>query len=128
MITTDPIADMLTRVRNALMSNKSEALVPYSKIKLAIAEIMKQSGYISDVKVVELPSGKHLSLTLDGNTKAEMIERVSKPGRRIYVKKHEIPNIRNGQGMVIVSTPAGIMTGSDAKAKGLGGELICKVW
>lgn len=128
MITTDPIADMLTRIRNALSINKTEVLVPYSKIKHSIAGILQQAGYITDIKVVEQGNGKNLLLGLEGSTKAETIQRISKPGRRIYVKKHEIPTIRSGLGMVIVSTPAGIMSGGDAKAKGLGGELICKVW
>ncbi len=128
MITTDPIADMLTRIRNAVATNKTEVLVPYSKIKESIAGILQQAGYIATIKVVEQGNGKNLALTLEGSNKAETIQRISKPGRRIYVKKHEIPTVRSGLGMVIVSTPSGIMSGSDAKAKGLGGELICKVW
>jgi small subunit ribosomal protein S8 len=128
MMTTDPIADMLTRIRNGIASGKTEIIVPYSKLKASIAEIMQNNGYLGKVTVVEDGSFKQLNLMLDGNSQPESLVRVSKPGRRIYAKASEIPSVRTGRGIVIVSTPAGIMTGKDARSKGVGGELICKVY
>ena len=128
MMTTDPIADMLTRIRNGINSGKTEIIVPYSKLKASIAEIMQQNGYLGKVSVVEQGSFKQLSIQLDPSSQPESLVRVSKPGRRIYAKANEIPSVRTGRGIVIVSTPAGIMTGKDARNKGVGGELICKVY
>ena len=131
MVTTDPIADMLTRLRNAAMVNKSEVSMPYSKLKARIAEILKKNGYITSIRHDE--AGVQGSLILGINpTQSDKaftaLVRVSKPGRRIYAKRDEIPRVLGGRGIVIVSTPAGVMTGYEARAKGLGGELICKVW
>ncbi len=128
MITTDPIADMLTRIRNGHLANKAEVLVPYSKIKASIAEILVSNGYLGKVKVDENGAFKQLSVSLSAKNIPESMVRVSKPGRRIYTKAHEIPTVRSGRGLVIVSTPTGIMSGQDAKKAGLGGELICKVY
>jgi small subunit ribosomal protein S8 len=128
MMTTDPIADMLTRIRNGIMSNKSEVVVPYSKLKAAIAEILQANGYLGKVSVVEVGGFKQLNIALDGNIRLESLIRVSKPGRRIYARADEIPTVRTGRGLVIVSTSAGIMTGQEARTKGIGGELICKVY
>jgi len=129
MMTTDPIADMLTRIRNGLSANKTAVLVPYSKIKHSIATILKTAGYIADIKEVKNGAFAELELRLDGSTKKiTTITRVSKPGRRMYTPKSEIPRVLGGRGIVILSTPSGIMTGSDARKAGVGGELICEVY
>lgn len=129
MMTTDPIADMLTRIRNGLSANKSAVVVPYSKIKLAIAQILKSNGYLTDVKETKNGAFMMLELKLAGsNKKINTITRVSKPGRRMYTPKSEIPSVLGGRGIVIISTPSGIMTGSEARKKGVGGELICTVY
>lgn len=127
-MTTDPIADMLTRIRNGIMSGKTEIEVPYSKLKSAIAEILQANGYLGKVTVTQEGSFKQLKLQLNGDSQPESLVRVSKPGRRIYAKANEIPSVRTGKGIVILSTPAGIMTGKEARTKGVGGELICKVY
>lgn len=129
MMTTDPIADMLTRIRNGLSANKSAVIVPYSKIKLSISQILKNNGYLTDVKEVKNGAFMMLELKLAGsNKKITTITRVSKPGRRMYAPTSEIPSVLGGRGIVIVSTPSGIMTGSEARKKGIGGELICTVY
>lgn len=128
MMTTDPIADMLTRIRNGIMSNKSEVVIPYSKLKAAVAEILQANGYLGKVSIAEVGGFKQLNIALNGNTQPESLVRVSKPGRRIYARADEIPTVRTGRGLVIVSTSAGIMTGKEARTKGVGGELICKVY
>lgn len=102
--------------------------VPYSKLKAAIAEILVSSGYLGGVSVEDDNGFKHLKLALGSSKKPEGLIRVSKPGRRIYAKSDEIPSVKTGRGLVIVSTPSGIMTGKEAKSKGIGGELICKVY
>ncbi|MDQ5943566.1 MAG: small subunit ribosomal protein [Patescibacteria group bacterium] len=128
-MTTDPIADMLTRIRNGLSANKTMVVVPYSKIKQSIAQILKTNGYITDVKEVKNGAFMMLELKLAGsNKKITTITRVSKPGRRMYTPKSEIPKVLGGRGIVIISTPSGIMTGSEARKKGVGGELICTVY
>ena len=128
MMTTDPIADMLTRIRNGIMSGKSEVVIPHSKLKASIAEILQNNGYIGKIKVTEESGFKSLIINLDGKNQPESLVRVSKPGRRIYAKVSEIPSVRTGRGLVIMSTPAGIMTGKETRTKGVGGELICKVY
>lgn len=129
MMTTDPIADMLTRIRNGLSAGKTNVLVPSSKIKLSIAKILQTQGYISEVKEVKQGNFAYLSLQLDDSKKQiTKLLRVSKPGRRMYSAKTDIPTVLGGRGIVILSTPAGILTGTDARRKGVGGELICKVW
>jgi small subunit ribosomal protein S8 len=128
-MTTDPIADMLTRIRNGLSANKATVTIPYSKVKLSIAQILKTKGYIASVKETKNGAFAMLEVQLSGaDKKITTITRVSKPGRRMYAPKTEIPNVLGGRGIVIVSTPAGIMTGSDARKKGMGGELICTVY
>ncbi len=129
MMTTDPIADMLTRIRNGLHSGKEIVLVPSSKIKLSIAQILLNAGYISEVKEVKQDNFAYIALKLNQSKKPiTKLQRVSKPGRRMYTPKTEIPSVLGGRGIVILSTPAGVLTGSDARKKGVGGELICKVW
>jgi small subunit ribosomal protein S8 len=125
----DPIADLLTRIRNATLARHSQVTMPYSKMKEAIAVILKTTGYIADVTTAEAGGFKSLELTLaaDRETITSLL-RVSKPGRRVYVGVGEIPTVLNGRGIVILSTSGGLMTGREAKKAGLGGELICKVW
>lgn len=125
--TTDPIADMLTRVRNAMAVDKDSVMVPYSKIKAGIADILSQHGFVGKVKVEGDGTLKALHIKLEG-AKITQISRVSKPGRRIYTASKDIPTVLSGRGIVIVSTPSGLMTGNEARKLGLGGELICKVW
>lgn len=128
-MTTDPIADMLTRIRNGIHSGKESVLVPSSKIKLSIAHILLSSGFIAEVKEIKQDNFDYLSLKLDKSQKTiTRLERVSKPGRRMYAPKSDIPTVLGGRGIVILSTPAGVLTGSDARKRGVGGELICKVW
>lgn len=131
MTSTDPIADMLTRVRNAIMVRKHEVVMPHSKVKQAVAEILKENGFLKDVLVIKASVGKTLKLVInDENENAPITEivRLSKPGRRYYVKAKDIPTVKHGRGIVVVSTSKGVMTGQEAKAKSVGGELICKVY
>jgi len=131
MTSTDPIADMLTRVRNAILVRKSEVVMPHSKVKQSVAEILKNNGFLKDVSVTEASVGKILKLVINEeheNAPITEIVRMSKPGRRYYVKAKDIPTIKRGRGIVVVSTPKGVMTGQDAKAQSVGGELICKVY
>jgi small subunit ribosomal protein S8 len=131
MLSTDPIADMLTRIRNAIAVRKQEVLLPHSKSKEAVAKLLKQSGFITEVHVTDATIGKTLKLVINddsANAAITEIVRVSKPGRRYYVSAKEIPVVKRGRGIVIVSTSKGMMTGQDAKKAGIGGELICKVY
>lgn len=131
MVSTDPIADMLTRVRNAIMVRKTEVVMPHSKVKQSVAELLKQSGFIKDVSVSEASIGKSLRIVINGedeNARITEIVRLSKPGRRHYTGAKEIPTVKRGRGIVIVSTSKGLMTGEQAKQAGMGGELICKVY
>lgn len=131
MVSTDPIADMLTRIRNAINVRKAEVLLPHSKVKQSVAELLKSSGFLSDVKVVDASVGKTLKIVInrDGqNARITEIVRLSKPGRREYKGAGDIPVVMRGRGIVIVSTSKGLMTGADAKKQGIGGELICKVY
>lgn len=126
----DPIADMLTRIRNALAVGRYQVEVPYSNTKLAIAKVLKRYGFITGIDT-EGEDKKTLVLKLgdgqDGRIVRE-IHRVSKPGRRVYVTTKEIPSVLGGRGIVVVSTSQGVMCGNDAHKKGVGGELMCKVW
>lgn len=132
MVSTDPISDMLTRIRNAILVNKNSVEVPHSKQKLTIANELKSSGFIHDVQVTENASNrKVINVIINDeltNPKITKLERVSKPGRRIYSKANKIPRVKNGRGLIIVSTSKGIMTGDEAIKQKLGGELICKVY
>ncbi len=124
---TDPIADMLTRIRNAHLALHKEVSVPRSKMKEAIAAILKQEGYISDVAMDE--GSIKLSLKyFKGKPVISGIKRVSKPGRRMYVGVHEIPKVQNGLGICILSTSHGVMDGTSAHDKKVGGELLCEIW
>ncbi len=129
--TTDPIADMLSRIRNAIAVNKAEVNMPHSKIKESVAKLLKSNGFISDVNVEKAPVGKTLKITINDpsqNAKITEIVRLSKPGRRHYATVSDIPKVKQGRGIVIVSTSAGVITGAEAIKKNVGGELICKVY
>lgn len=131
MVSTDPIADMLTRIRNAINVRKHEVSLPHSKTKEAVAQLLKSSNFIDGVKVEGEGISKKLVLTINGenmNARITEITRLSKPGRRYYVRSQDIPTVKRGRGVVIVSTSKGMMTGADAKAQNVGGELICKVY
>jgi small subunit ribosomal protein S8 len=130
MTMTDPIADMLTRIRNAAMVKKADVLVPYSKIKFAIAKILEKEKYIQGVETVE-NNFKYLKLNLryeDKKSPITKLRRVSKSGRRVYVSKEDLPRVLNGYGFAIISTSKGLMTNNEAKHVGLGGEVICEVY
>lgn len=131
IVSTDPLADMLTRIRNAINVQKHEVVLPHSKLKQAVAELLKQSGFLREVKVLDATVGKSLKITITQDGEAARITevvRLSKPGRRAYASAQEIPVVRRGRGIVIVSTSKGLMTGDDAKRQGIGGELICRVY
>ncbi|EDK72883.1 ribosomal protein S8 [candidate division TM7 genomosp. GTL1] len=128
---TDPVADLLTRIRNAVLVGKNEVRVPASKLKETIARELKNAGYLADVSVEDGKPRGTLVVTIskDGeNSVITEIERVSKPGRRVYAGVNEIPRVKSGRGIVLVSTSKGIMTGNEAIKERLGGELLCKVY
>ena len=128
---TDPIADLLTRIRNASMVGKHEVRVPNAKLKKVVADQLKKHGYLADVKVEAGKPRDTLVVTINKqgeNAAFTEIQRMSKPGRRLYSGAAEIPVVKRGRGIVIVSTSKGMMSGQDAKQKSLGGELICKVY
>ena len=130
MSMSDPIADMLTRIRNAQSVNKSTVVMPSSKLKVAIARVLKDEGYIENYAVAEDAGKATLSIELKyyaGRPVIERIERVSRPGLRVYKGKTEIPTVMNGLGVTIVSTPKGVMTDRKARATGTGGEILCYV-
>jgi len=127
---TDPIADMLTRIRNAQSSEKTSVAMPASKLKSAIAQVLKDEGYIEDFAVREQEGRPQLEISLKyyaGNPVIERIERVSRPGLRIYRPKDELPKVMNGLGVAIVSTSRGVMTDRKARGMGVGGEVLCIV-
>jgi small subunit ribosomal protein S8 len=127
---TDPISDMLTRIRNAGRALLPTVAMPHSRMKESLAHILKQEGYVAEV-TVEAGMPKKLTLTLKYNGKKSVIEglrRISKPGLRHYVGATKIPRVLSGMGVSIISTPEGVMTGTQAKKKNLGGELLCYVW
>jgi small subunit ribosomal protein S8 len=129
---TDPIADMLTRLRNANSAYHDTVVMPYSKIKSHIAEILQQEGYIAGWTVEDAQVGKSLVVTLKyGNTRERSIagiKRVSKPGLRVYAKKDNLPRVLGGLGVAIISTSGGLMTDKQAKRTGVGGEVLAYVW
>ena len=137
MSVVDPIADMLTRIRNGVMAGHSQVAIPSSKIKAEIAKIFKEEGFIENYEVVdgERVGQKVLRVRIKyvGERRERRpvisgLERVSKPGRRIYTKKQDIPWVLSGIGVAILSTPKGVMTGQRARQLGVGGEILCKVW
>jgi small subunit ribosomal protein S8 len=132
MSVNDPISDMLTRIRNAGMARNTETTMPATKILVAIAGILKQEGYIADFEVIEKRPQNQLVVTLSyGPDKRHVIreiKRVSKPGLRVYAGKNELPRVKSGLGIAIVSTPEGVLTGYEARRRGIGGEVLCTVW
>lgn len=128
---SDPIADLLTRIRNAGNALLPSVEIPYSKMKESIAHILKREGYVSDVAVEGVVAKKKIKVKLKYAGRKSVIDglkRVSTPGLRRYVGSDEIPRVRNGMGTAILSTPAGVMTGNDARRQNVGGELLCYVW
>ncbi len=130
MSMSDPVADMLTRIRNANMVDKKEVNIPASNLKSAIASVMQQEGYIESFSVNGEAAAKTLTIKLkyyDDKPVIDSLQRISKPSLRVYVKSTEMPSVMNGLGIVIVSTPMGVMTGQNAAAKNVGGEVLCSV-
>ena len=132
MPVTDPVADMLTRIRNAIQMKHESVVMPHSKMKLAIAKILKEEGYIRDY---DMPRGQahpslrvHLAYQDHRESAISGLKRVSKPGLRVYVGRGEIPRVYGGLGIAIVSTSGGVMVGRQAWRRGIGGELLCYVW
>jgi small subunit ribosomal protein S8 len=134
---TDPIADMLTRVRNGVMAGHSQVAMPSSKIKVEIAKILKEEGFIENFEVADGERAgfkvlrvkiKYVGERRERRPVISGLERVSKPGRRIYTKRQDIPWVLSGIGVAILSTPKGVMTGQRARQLGIGGEILCKVW
>ncbi len=134
-MTNDPIADMLTRIRNAVMVGHTSVAMPSSKMKVALAKILKAEGYIEDFTVGDESPAPILNIQLkywgkrrERRPVISHLERVSKPGRRMYVGRREIPWVMSGLGIAILSTPQGVMTGQEAYRRGIGGEVLCYVW
>lgn len=129
---TDPVADFLTRLRNANSAHHDSLSLPYSKLKGSIAEILKSEGYIADFKVEDAQVGKTLSITLkygpDRESSIAGIKRVSKPGLRVYAKSTELPRVLGGLGVAILSTSSGLLTDRQAAKKGVGGEVLAYIW
>ena len=130
---SDPIADMLTRVRNGIMARHDAVLVPASKTKIAVAKILKDEGFIRDYSLVKSSTPQptirvYLHYREDGSPAISGLKRVSKPGLRVYVPRKQIPRYYGGLGVAILSTSSGVLTGREAKLKGVGGELLCYVW
>ena len=132
MTVSDTIADMLTRIRNAIMARHDNVLVPASKMKLSIARILKEEGFITDYEVVKGKPHREIKIYLkylgDNKPAISGLKRVSKPGLRVYVQKQEIPRVYGGLGIAILSTSKGVRTGQQAWRQGSGGELLCYVW
>jgi len=129
---SDPIADLLTRIRNAVMVRQKQVVVPSSKVKVAVARILKEEGFIRDFEVTDDELRPQLRLLLkydrDRHSVISGLKRISRPGRRVYVKRTDVPWVLSGLGIAVVSTPQGIMTGQKARRLGLGGEVLCYVW
>ncbi len=132
MSVNDPISDMLTRIRNAGMARQTETTMPSTKVLVAIANVLKDEGYVEDYRVVEKRPQNQLVISLrygpDKRHTIKEIKRVSKPGLRVYAGKDEIPRVRSGLGIAIVSTPEGVLTGYEARRRGIGGEVLCTVF
>ena len=128
---TDQIADLITRIRNAIMVGKNEISVPTSKLKVAVSESLKKAGYIAEYQIEEAKPRGILRVTINAvgaNPRITEIKKISKPGRRVYSAAADIPTVKSGRGIVLVSTNKGIMTGSEAKKQRLGGEILIKVY
>lgn len=128
---TDQIADLITRIRNAIMVGKHEILVPTSKLKAGLVEVLTKNGYLAGSEVIEGSPRGMLKITIsepNTNAKINEIAKVSRPGRRVYSAVDDLPTIKSGRGMIIVSTSKGLMTGREAKKNRLGGEILVRVW
>jgi small subunit ribosomal protein S8 len=128
---TDQIADLITRIRNAVLVGKNEILVPTSKLKAGVVEVLNKNGYVADFEIIDGKPRGMLKVTINEPGKVARINeiaKVSKPGRRVYSSANELPTVKSGRGMVIVSTSKGLMTGREAKKNRLGGEVLVKVW
>ena len=131
MTSTDPIADMLSRIRNALAVGKAEIELPHSSVKQSVAEVLAKAGFINSARVKEVEGRKVLQISLSqANTNSPLthLKRISSPGRRIYAQAGAIPTVKRGRGIVVVSTSKGMMRGDEAKHQNLGGELVCEVY
>ena len=130
MSMSDPIADMLTRIRNGQMAGHSNVVIPSSKVKVALAKVLKDEGYVNTYSIKEVNGKSELSVDLkyyEGKPVIEMIKRVSRPGLRVYKNKNELPQVIAGMGVAIISTSQGIMSDRQARSAGVGGEIICYV-
>lgn len=128
---TDPIADMLTRIRNAMAVRKPEVVLPYSKIKFSIAQLLEKENYVGKISTVKNGKFDEIKIELKYTDKIPAIrhiKRISKPGQRIYVSSKELPKVLNGYGLAIISTSKGIMTNRDAISQNIGGEFVCEIW
>lgn len=129
---TDPISDMLTRIRNGALARHDRVEMPHSKLKEHVGRVLKSEGFVDDVRVSEGEGARTLTIVLrytrDKSSAIDGIRRVSAPGRRVYVRHDHIPRVRSGLGMSILSTSRGVMTDKDARRQGVGGELLCEVW
>jgi len=132
MVTTDPIADLLTRIRNALTAKHETVIIPYSRIKKAIADILAEEGYVRAVELIQLDGHQNILITLKYGYKNEKVltnlKRISKPGLRIYCGAADLPKVLNGLGTAIISTSKGVMTDKTARTAGVGGEVLAYVW
>lgn len=128
---TDPVADMLARIRNALLARHESVEIPLSKLKVRIAEILKQEGYVNEVSVQnEFPASLRIQLKYGEGKEPAIVgmRRTSRPGRRVYVRHQRIPHVLNGMGISIISTSHGVVTDRDARKQSVGGEVLCEVW
>ncbi|HMB25969.1 MAG TPA: 30S ribosomal protein S8 [Patescibacteria group bacterium] len=131
MTMTDPIADMLTRIRNSYMAKKQELVLPYSKVKFAIAKILEKEDYIEKAEIDESGKFKQIKIELKYNNKQPAItkmQKISKAGRRVYAAHNELPRVLNGYGIAIISTSRGVMTNNEAKHAKVGGEVLCEIY
>ena len=131
-MTTDPIADMLTRIRNGLVARRDFIDVPASKVKVALAETIKKEGFIRNFSLLEVESGSTIRIQLAYTDKKEPaivgLKRVSRPGLRVYTQRRKVPRVQSGLGIAVISTSKGMMTGKEAWRRGLGGEILCYLW
>ena len=130
MVTTDPISDMLARIHNGYMAGKKAVVLPWSKVKESLANVLAQNRYLSKVETTTDDGKKNLQLELKYNGKIaamQSVKRISKPSVRVYANKHQLPKVLGGMGIAIISTPQGLLTDKEARKKGLGGEVICEV-
>lgn len=125
---TDPIADLLTRIRNAQLASQAELVVPYSKLKYAMVQLLEREGWIAGLAVLDQQKNLKVLLKYDqGKPIIRELKRISKPGRRVYVNRHAIPTVLNGLGMAIISTSKGLMSNTEARKQKLGGEVLCEI-